>query len=326
MQSTQETILHMLRERPSDFVSGEAMCQSLGVSRTAVWKHIKDLQDAGYKIEAVRNRGYRLVDTPDLVTAAEVREGLTTSLLGQPIIYRDSIDSTNILAQQLASEGAVEGTLVIADEQTSGRGRRGRNWFSPPHSGVWMSLILRPNLPIAHAAQVTLVAAVALARALTQLTGQNAGIKWPNDILFDQKKCCGILTEMKADHDRIHHLVVGIGINVNVPEADFPEELSKIATSLQAVKGSPIPRAQVVQTVLAEFEPLYRRYVEHGGFATIRDDWKKQSITIGRDVVAQTGQGEVRGKALDIDEFGVLFVEKADGTVEKIFSADILFA
>lgn len=326
MQPTQDTILHMLRERPDDYVSGEAMCQALGVSRTAVWKHIKDLQDAGYQIEAVRNKGYRLLDSPDLVTAAEIREGLTTFLLGQNIVYRDTIDSTNNLAQQLAANGAPEGTLVIADEQTSGRGRRGRNWFSPPHSGVWMSLILRPNLPLAHAAQITLVAAVALARALTRLTGQTAGIKWPNDILFQKKKCCGILTEMEADHDQIHHLVVGIGINVNVPEEDFPEELSEIATSLQAVKGNKIPRAKVVQTVLAEFEPLYRRYVDNGGFASIRDDWKAQSITIGRDIVAQTAQGEIRGKALDIDEFGVLLVEKEDGQVAKIYSADILFA
>jgi BirA family biotin operon repressor/biotin-[acetyl-CoA-carboxylase] ligase len=302
------------------------MCQACGVSRTAIRKHIKDLQDAGYQIEAVRNKGYRLLASPDLVTAVEIREGLSTMVLGQNIVFRESIDSTNNLAQQLAGNGAPEGTLVIADEQTSGRGRRGRSWFSPPHSGVWMSLILRPQLPPAHAAQITLVAAVALARALTRVTGEKAGIKWPNDILFGKKKCCGILTEMHAESDQIHHLVVGIGINVNVPAEEFPEELSEIATSLQAVKGTPIPRAEVVRAVLGEFEPLYRRYCDEGGFGSIREDWKAQSITLGREVVAQTARGTTVGKALDIDEFGVLLVETADGGVEKIYSADILFA
>jgi len=322
----QEIILQMLREQPGEYVSGEAMCQACGVSRTAIWKHIKDLQDAGYQIEAVRNKGYRLVAAPDLVTAAEIREGLATMLLGQSIVYRDTIDSTNTLAQQLAMNGAPEGTLVIADEQTNGRGRRGRNWFSPPHSGIWMSLILRPQLPLAHAAQITLVAAIALAKALSKVTGVTAGIKWPNDILFGKKKCCGILTEMHAESDQIHHLVVGIGINVNVPEEAFPEELREIATSLQAIKGTRIPRADVVQAVLNEFEPLYRQYVNEGGFGSLRDEWKRQSITLGREVVAQTARGTTIGKALDIDEFGVLLVEKADGEVEKIYSADILFA
>lgn len=319
----QETILHMLREEPGRFVSGEAMCQACGVSRTAIWKHIKELQDAGYRIEAVRNKGYRLVEAPDLVTAAEIREGLTTTLLGQSIAYRDSIDSTNSLAQHLALNGAPEGTLVIADEQTSGRGRRGRQWFSPPHSGVWMSLILRPQLPLAHAAQITLVAAVALCQALTRVTGVRAGIKWPNDILFDGRKCCGILTEMHAEFDQIHHLVVGIGINVNVPQEEFPDDLQKIATSLQAIKGSRISRAQVVRTVMEEFEPLYRQYVTNGGFGTLRDAWKANNITLGNQIIAHTARGDLEGKAVDIDEFGVLLLEKADGTQEKIYSADI---
>jgi BirA family biotin operon repressor/biotin-[acetyl-CoA-carboxylase] ligase len=322
----QSLILQMLREHPGEFVSGEAMCKAFGVSRTAIWKHIKDLQDAGYEIEAVRNKGYRLQSSPDLVTAAEIREGLSTSLLGQNIIYRDTIDSTNNLAQELALNGAPEGTLVIADEQQQGRGRRGRNWFSPPHSGVWMSLILRPKLPLAHAAQITLVTAIALAKALSRVTGVQAGIKWPNDILFCKKKCCGILTEMHAEFDQIHHLVVGIGINVNVPQQDFPEDIQHIATSLQAVKGAKVSRAKVVQTVLEELEPLYRQYVANGGFGTLRDEWKAHNITLGNDIVAHTAQGMIQGRALDIDEFGVLLVEEPSGERKKIYSADIMFA
>jgi BirA family biotin operon repressor/biotin-[acetyl-CoA-carboxylase] ligase len=320
-----ETILHMLRAHPGAFVSGEAMRQTCGVSRTAIWKHIKELQDAGYQIEAVRNKGYRLVHSPDLVTSSEIRAGLKTSWLGQNIVYRATIDSTNTLAQQLALRGAPEGTLVIADEQTAGRGRRGRNWFSPPHSGVWMSLILRPDLPPAQAAQITLVTAVAMSRALTRVTGVQAGIKWPNDILFGKRKCCGILTEMHAEFDRVHHLVLGIGINVNVPQEKFPADLQEIATSLQAVKGAAIQRAEVVRAVLEELEPLYRRFVAKGGFASVREDWKRSNITLGRQIVAQTARGPISGEALDIDEFGVLLVRRGDGEVEKIYSADILF-
>jgi len=325
MQDMRTLIIAMLRAEPRGFVSGEAMCQAAGVSRTAVWKHIKELQDAGYEIEAVRNKGYRLVESPDLVTAAELRDGLNTNLFGSAIVYRESVDSTNTLAQQLALNGASEGTLVIAEKQTVGRGRRGRQWFSPPHSGIWMSLILRPQLPLAHAAQITLAAAVALCKALTKVTGVQAGIKWPNDILFGKKKCCGILTEMHAEFDQIHHLVVGIGINVNVPEGDFPDELKEIATSLQAIKGERLSRARVVQTVLAEFEPLYRRYVAQGGFSALRDEWKANNITLGRNVVAQTAQGTITGKALDIDDFGVLMIQCPDGSTEKVYSADILF-
>lgn len=188
-----------------------------------------------------------------------------------------------------------------------------------------MSLILRPQLPLAHAAQITLVTAIALAKALTRLTGERAGIKWPNDILFGKKKCCGILTEMSAEFDQIHHLVVGIGINVNVAQADFPKEIQDIATSLRAVKGATLPRAKVVQTVLEELEPLYRQYVENGGFGTLREDWKQMNITLGKEIVAHTAQGTIRGRALDIDEFGVLLVEDQSGELKKIYSADIMF-
>jgi BirA family biotin operon repressor/biotin-[acetyl-CoA-carboxylase] ligase len=186
-----------------------------------------------------------------------------------------------------------------------------------------MSLILRPELPLAHAAQITLVAAVALCQALSRETGVKAGIKWPNDILFDGKKCCGILTEMHAEFDQIHHLVVGIGINVNVPQSEFPDELGGIATSLQAIRGERLPRAQVVRTVLEEFEPLYRQYVLNGGFGSLRDVWKANNITLGRRIVAHTARGDIEGVALDIDEFGILLLEKADGEMEKIYSADI---
>jgi BirA family transcriptional regulator, biotin operon repressor / biotin---[acetyl-CoA-carboxylase] ligase len=320
-----ETILKLLREHPNEYVSGERICQACGVSRTAVWKHIQELEKRGYQIEAVRNRGYRLLFSPDVITAEEIALGLKTKVLGREIVYRDQVDSTNALATELAFQGAPEGTLVVADQQMGGRGRRGRSWFSPPGKGVWMSLILRPSLSTAYASQLTLVAAIALSRALTALTGKQAGIKWPNDILFGDKKCCGILTEMHADHDRIHHIVLGIGINVNMEEQEFPEELRSIASSLRIVKGEPLVRSQVIQTVLAQLEPLYEQYVKAGGFSTLREEWKRESLTLGKKIRAVVPRGEIEGIAVDIDEAGALCVRTADGDIQRIYSAEILF-
>lgn len=320
-----EKILQILREHPDEYVSGEMICQACGVSRTAIWKQIRELEERGYQIDAVRNRGYRLLYSPDLVTSEEIHLGLTTHLFGREIIYRDRVESTNVLATQLAYEGAVEGTLVVADQQTGGRGRRGKVWFSPPGKGVSMSLILRPKISTAYASQLTLVAAIALNRALTRLTGHRAGIKWPNDILFNQKKCCGILTEMHADHDRIHHIVIGIGINVNMEAEEFPADLREIALSLRMVKGEPLMRAQVIQRVLTEFEPLYEQYVSEGGFSSLREEWKRESITIGKRVCAKTPRGEISGLAIDIDEVGALCIQTDEGKVERIHSAEILF-
>lgn len=319
-------ILQILREHPGEFVSGEMICQLCGVSRTAVWKQIRELEELGYRIEAVRNRGYRLLSSPDVVTAEEISSGLPTKVLGKKIYYRDQVSSTNEWAIELAHAGAEEGTLVVTEQQTGGRGRRGRPWFSPPRMGVWMSIVLRPQLPPSSAPQLTLVAAVALFRALSTLTGKRAGIKWPNDILLEEKKCCGILTEMHADHDRIHHIVIGIGINVNQQAEDFPAELRETAVSLRMVKGEPLRRAPVIQQVLADFEPLYEEYVREGGFAALREAWKEGSITLGKEVRAITPRGEIIGQAMDIDEEGALIVQKTDGTLERIHSAEILFS
>ncbi|MFC4768962.1 biotin--[acetyl-CoA-carboxylase] ligase [Effusibacillus consociatus] len=317
-----EQILKLLRANPDNYISGEEICRRFDVSRTAIWKHIKDLQEEGYQIDAVRNKGYRLVSIPDLVTAAEILEGLQTKRMGQHIVHLKVVDSTNVVAAKLADEGEPEGTLVISDQQTGGKGRRGRPWFSPPGTGIWMSLVLRPQLPMAHAPQLTLVAAVAVSQALTEVTGSQAGIKWPNDILFDDRKCCGILTEMNMESEEITSVILGIGINVNQVRSDFPEEIQGIATSLREITGHPIPRASVVQRILEKFETLYDQYVENGSFACIRDQWKKQSITLGRHVSAATSRGIITGVAVDIDEMGALVVETEQGQ-QKVYSADI---
>lgn len=317
-----EQILKLLRDHRDKYISGEEICRRFDVSRTAIWKHIKELQEEGYQIDAVRNKGYRLTAVPDLVTAAEIREGLRTKRMGQRVIYLKTVDSTNSLAIKLAEEGEPEGTLVIADQQTGGKGRRGKSWFSPPGTGIWMSLILRPRLPMAQAPQLTLVAAVAVSRALTELAGRKAGIKWPNDILFDRQKCCGILTEMNMESEEVSHVVLGIGVNVNQSEFDFPEELRETATSLRLIAGHPVNRASVARRILERFEAVYDQYVESGSFAPIREQWKEQSITLGRHIAAYTPRGIISGLAVDIDEMGALILENEQGR-QKIFSADI---
>lgn len=322
MAGMKEEILKLLRSHRHEYISGEEICKRFDVSRTAIWKHIKDLQDEGYRIDAVRNKGYRLLTVPDLVTAAEIKEGLRTKRMGQHIMALKTVDSTNVLAAKLAEEGELEGTLVIADQQSGGKGRRGKPWHSPAGSGIWMSLILRPCLAMAQAPQLTLVAAVAVSQALTALTGKKAGIKWPNDILFDDRKCCGILTEMNMESEEITHVILGIGINVNQTSSDFPEELRDIATSLREVTGTAITRAAVVQNILERFELLYDQYIESGSFAPFREQWKQQSTTLGRHISAHTPRGIITGTAVDIDDMGALLVDTGDG-IQTVFSADI---
>lgn len=321
-----EQILELLRLHSDEYMSGEELCKRFAVSRTAIWKHIKDLQDDGYQIEAVRNRGYKLLAVPDLVTAAEIRNGLQTRRFGQYVFDLKSTESTNLIAAKLAEEGEPEGTLVIADQQTGGKGRRGRTWFSPAGTGIWMSLILRPDLPMAQAPQLTLVAAVAVSLALTDIVGQKAGIKWPNDILFDNRKVCGILTEMNMESEEIKSVIVGIGVNVNQELHDFPFDLQERAASLRMVAGQRLQRAAAVQRILEQFEVLYDLFLQEGGFAPIRELWKRQSVTIGKQVVAQTPRGVFAGIAVDIDDMGALILRDEQGQLQKIFSADILLA
>jgi BirA family biotin operon repressor/biotin-[acetyl-CoA-carboxylase] ligase len=321
-----EQILELLRQHSDKYMSGEELCKRFAVSRTAIWKHIKDLQEDGYQIEGVRNRGYRLLAVPDLVTGSEIRNGLQTRRFGQYVVDLKNTGSTNVIAAKLADEGEPEGTLVIADQQTGGKGRRGRAWYSPGGTGIWMSLILRPELPMAQAPQLTLVAAVAVSLALTEIVGQKAGIKWPNDILFEDRKVCGILTEMNMESEEINSVIVGIGVNVNQELHDFPLELQDRATSLRMVTGQRLQRAAAAQRILEQFEVLYDLFLREGGFAPIRELWKRQSVTIGKQVVAQTPRGVIKGIAVDIDEMGALVLRDEQGQVQKIYSADILLA
>jgi len=301
-------------------LSGEALAQRLGLSRAAVWKRIHRLRALGYAIEGSPRRGYRLLGLPDKLLPAEILQGLKSHFLRGPIHHFETLPSTNDLAKELGSREAPEGTLVVAESQTKGRGRLGRAWESPPGLGLYVSLLLRPPLPPTEMPQITLAAAVAVVRALRRTTGVVPGIKWPNDLLVDGKKVGGILTEMETESDCIRHLVVGLGLNVNNP--DFPPPLNLIATSLARVAGSSFSRRLILQAWLEEFEDLYRLFLNRD-FGVILDEWREYNVTLGGMVTVRQGPREITGLALEVAEDGALLLGQASGEVIRVTSGEI---
>lgn len=323
MQSElRKKLLDAFTNTNEEYLSGQLLAELIGCSRTAVWKHIEELRKEGFELEAVRRKGYRIIKTPENVSADEIRLGLKTEFLGQNIHYEETVDSTQKIAHRLSLNNALEGTVVIADEQLGGKGRMGRIWISPKYTGVWMSIILRPQIPIPKAPQLTLLAAVAVVEAIRELTSLSPQIKWPNDILINGKKVTGILTELQAEADRIHSVIIGIGINVNQKEEDFPEELRAIATSLAIEEGTTIKRADLSRAVFSKLEVLYKQYLTEG-FLPIKKLWEHYALSIGKDITARTLSGNIHGKALGITEDGVLKIEDHDGKIHHIYSADI---
>ncbi|WP_400163752.1 biotin--[acetyl-CoA-carboxylase] ligase [Brevibacillus sp. TJ4] len=317
-----QVVLQAFRDRAGDFVSGEELSRICGCSRTAVWKHIEELRSDGYEIEAVRKSGYRLIVAPDRLSAAEVMAGLGTERIGQLVYDYDEVISTQPIAHEAAAKGAPEGTIVLAEQQTGGKGRLGRQWHSPKHSGIWMSLIIRPVIPLPKTPQMTLLTAVCMARSIREETGLPVKIKWPNDLFVGDKKVCGILTELNAEADRVHYLVIGIGINVNSEESDFPPELAGIATSLRIESGGKVNRLQLLQRFCRNFEQTYDEYLAHG-FQPIREEWEALSYTIGRWVKVETVSQKLEGRAIGLDDEGVLLVEDEAGLRHKVYSADV---
>jgi BirA family transcriptional regulator, biotin operon repressor / biotin---[acetyl-CoA-carboxylase] ligase len=317
-----EPLLTLLKESGDSFISGEEISRRLGVSRTAIWKHIEELREEGYVFEAVRRSGYRLLSSPDITTAEEIKLGLKTTVFGQHIHYYSTIDSTQNKCQELAKAGAPEGTLVIADEQVGGKGRLGRVWHAPAGKNISMSLLIRPQLELDQCPQITLLAAVAIVETIKELYKISPAIKWPNDVLIEGKKICGILTELNAEADHINWLIIGMGINVNTEQHEFPLGVSEIATSIAIEKGEKVRRVPFIQGVLQKLEELCDLYVTEG-FAPVRRRWEANAVTIGKRVIIRTLQGQLEGLAEGIDDTGVLLVRKNDGTVQKVYSADV---
>lgn len=323
MQSQRrKELLDAFTKAGDSFLSGQAIAELIGCSRTAVWKHIEELRKEGFELEGVRRKGYRITKTPENITPDEIRLGLATKVIGQNIYYEESVKSTQAIASRLAQEGIPEGSVVIAEEQLSGRGRMDRKWHSPKYTGVWMSLILRPNIVVTKAPQLTLLAAVAVVQAIEEVTGLSPEIKWPNDILIDGKKVTGILTELQAEADVIHSIIVGIGVNVNQAREDFPAELQETATSLSIQTGKAISRAELIRQIFVKFEKMYDLYLVEG-FYPIKLLWESYANSIGKQLRARTLTNTIDGVALGISDDGVLELQDENGVVHRIYSADI---
>lgn len=317
---SEELVLGFLAEAGDEFVSGEAISDKLGLSRAAVWKHVNALRGQGYRIDAVPARGYRLVEIPDRLTPLELRPLLATHDIGQVLHCFEEVASTSDVAKQLAEEGAAHGEAVIAERQTAGRGRRGRVWVSPPGRNLYLSVVLRPDLPPQRAPELTLVASVALCDVVRQ-AGVEAGIKWPNDLLAHERKIAGILTELAAEPDGVHWVVLGMGVNLNARSEDFPEDLREQATSLAIERGQPAPRALFTAALLARLEEWLDRHAAEG-FAPVREAWKERSATLGREVRIEVEGREVTGVAEDLDEAGALLV-RCGNRLERVTSGDV---
>lgn len=313
-------ILALLRESDK-FVSGQELCNRFGVSRTAVWKVINQLKKEGYRIEAVQNKGYHMVSSPDLLSKYELESRLDTQWLGKEIVYKEVVGSTNAEVRKLAEDGAKDGLLVVADSQTQGKGRRGRIWQSPKGTNLYFSMLLKPEFEPDKASMITLVAAYSVAKVIRETTGLDAKIKWPNDIVVGKKKVCGILTEMSMERDYIHHVVVGIGINVN--EEKFPEELEEMATSLKKEKGCLVSRANLLSAILLQFEWDYLKFLAMEDLRPFLDEYNKILVNKGALVKVLDPKGEFSGIAGGIGADGRLIVFKENGQIEAVYAGEV---
>ncbi|MBU4304235.1 MAG: biotin--[acetyl-CoA-carboxylase] ligase [Candidatus Omnitrophica bacterium] len=311
-------ILRFLKENCDTFVSGEEISHRLHVSRTAVWKHIQNLKENGYEILAQPHLGYRLLKSPDRMLPDEIGYGLKTDLIGKKIISYASTTSTNDIGCSLAEQCAAEGTVIISEEQTRGKGRQGRSWVSPKGAGIYFSVILRPGLSPAEAGKITLMASVAVSRAIRNSLGLNACIKWPNDVYIGSEKVCGILTEMNAEQDAVNFIVLGIGINVNTSRQALPQG----ATSLKLQLHKSVDRIQLLQELLREIERQYE-LITRKNFPQLMDAWRNYSLTLGHRIKIKWRNAEIEGQAMDIDENGALMVRDDFGFMHHILSGDV---
>lgn len=316
---TAEKIVSLLAGADVDFISGEELSRSLGVSRSAVWKQIKALRLEGFDIAAEPSRGYRLVSSPDRLRAASVSSFLKSARIGKRIISLDDTVSTNSVAFSMAEDGEAEGTVIIADSQRSGKGRLGRKWASPSGVNLYCSIILRPPIQPVAAPQLTFLSVVAVARAIEKVCGISPRIKWPNDILIDGKKVAGLLNEMSAETDKVNFVILGIGVNLNMTKEQFPEDLRHPATSLLLETGTRVDRTLFAGVMLQELDELYGGFLANG-YDAARKEWLERSRLSG-EMVTVTDSGSLKkGRVVGIDGFGALLLD----TGEQILSGDVV--
>jgi BirA family transcriptional regulator, biotin operon repressor / biotin---[acetyl-CoA-carboxylase] ligase len=323
MMSLDSQILSALRAASPGAVSGAELSQKLCVSRAAVWARIEELRELGYDIQASPHAGYTLRASPDLLHAEDLLARLgAVKVIGRDIRVFQQTTSTNDVLEKLARDGVGEGAVVFAETQTRGRGRLGRKWVSPTGKGLWFSVLLRPQIRPQETTRLTITSATAVRRAIACVTGLQPEIKWPNDILASGKKLAGVLTEMNAEVDRVHYVIVGIGLNINAEASEFPHELRQTATSLRAELGHPINRAELAVAILREMDADYARLTE-GEFNTVANEWADFCTTLGQQVCIRTGQRVICGRAEALGEDGALLVRTEHGHLEPVVGGDV---
>lgn len=305
----------------SGYVSGEDIAKKFKFTRTAVWHHIDTLKKLGYEFEAVPRLGYRLIKEPDHLRPDEIENEFSKRLIGRKVYYYDETQSTNDVAEQLARDGAAEGTVVAAEYQSKGRGRLKRQWFSPKGKNLLFSVILRPNLDPGFVSLMTIMSSVAIARAMRK-EDVPAQIKWPNDVYVEGKKIAGILTEMSSEQDRVKYVVIGIGMNVNMSEEDFSEDVRSQAISMALLKKANLDRMSFFKKVLLELENCYLK-IRQGFYEDILEEWSRCSFLVGQWIEVVSGQRKLEGVVLGTDARGELLLKLENGFIESIISGDI---
>jgi BirA family biotin operon repressor/biotin-[acetyl-CoA-carboxylase] ligase len=312
----------LFRNQPGEYISGEKISDLLQISRAAVWKQVKVLREEGFKIEAKHSLGYRLLATPDRLVASDIENGLNCRLIGQKVISFTETDSTNVQARRIAEEGGIEGTVVVADQQNSGRGRLGRRWESPSGVNLYCSILLRPQIPVQQAPQLTFLSAVTVVETLKEVCQLTAEVKWPNDILVNGAKISGLLNEMSAETEQIHFVILGVGINLNMTASQFPDGLNYPATSVLLETGKPVDRLVFLRAFLQRLDLYYAEFLQEG-FAPIRDRWENLCNLINVQVEVDQGSHHCCGTVVGLDSDGALRLQLEDGKVERILAGDV---
>ncbi len=313
-------ILKLLKETDG-YISGQELCEKFGVSRTAVWKVINQLKEEGYEIEAVRNKGYILKGSADVLSKEELESTIHTKWAGADVAFFEETDSTNNEIRRLAEQGAPHGTLAVAERQLGGKGRRGRVWTSPAGVGIWMSMLLRPQIDPMAASMLTLVMALATRKGIENATGLKSEIKWPNDLVLNKKKICGILTEMSTELMEIQYVIPGTGINVN--QTEFPDDIKATATSLRIESGKLQKRSEIIAAIMAAFEGYYDTFIKTQDMSGLIEEYNANLVNLGNEVCVLDPAGEYRGVSEGINKDGALLVRLADGTLKEIISGEV---